>query len=91
MIAAGVPLPVAVVTALGDEGEPCFAFNEIGCVPPFTHSIFTRTAWFMSPYSPCTFKGKPIPLLVHAVPLQLSSPYLFRWHIGGAAKGVRWR
>jgi hypothetical protein len=29
MIAAGVPLPETVVTALGDEGEPCFAFNEI--------------------------------------------------------------
>jgi hypothetical protein len=29
MIAAGVPLPETAVTALGDEGEPCFAFNEI--------------------------------------------------------------
>jgi hypothetical protein len=29
MIAAGVPLPETVVTALGDEGEPCFAFTEI--------------------------------------------------------------
>ena len=29
MIAAGVPLPEMVVTALGDAGEPCFAFNEI--------------------------------------------------------------
>jgi len=29
MIAAGVPLPEAVVIALGDAGEPCFAFNEI--------------------------------------------------------------
>ncbi len=29
MIAAGVPLPETVVTALGDAGEPCFAFNEI--------------------------------------------------------------
>src|SRR2546429_7460115 len=29
MIVAGVPLPETVVTALGDEGEPCFAFNEI--------------------------------------------------------------
>ena len=42
------------------------AYSE--CVPPFTHSIFTRTARFMSTYSPCTFKEKPIPLLVHAVP-----------------------
>jgi hypothetical protein len=29
MITAGVPLPETVVAALGDEGEPCFAFNEI--------------------------------------------------------------
>jgi hypothetical protein len=29
LIAAGVPLPETVVTALGDEGVPCFAFNEI--------------------------------------------------------------
>src|SRR5215510_10525902 len=29
MIAAGVPLPETVVTALDAEGEPCFAFNEI--------------------------------------------------------------
>ena len=29
MITAGVPLPETVVTALDDEGEPCFAFNEI--------------------------------------------------------------
>jgi len=29
MIAAGVPLPETAVTTLGDEGESCFAFNEI--------------------------------------------------------------
>ena len=29
MITAGVPLPETVVTALDDEGAPCFAFNEI--------------------------------------------------------------
>jgi hypothetical protein len=29
MSVAGVPLPETVSTALGDEGEPCFAFNEI--------------------------------------------------------------
>ena len=29
MIAAGVPLPETIVTALGDTGELCFAFNEI--------------------------------------------------------------
>src|SRR5207245_671419 len=29
MLAAGVPLPETGVAALGDEGEPCFAFNEI--------------------------------------------------------------
>ena len=29
MSVAGVPLPETVVAALGDEGEPCFAFNEI--------------------------------------------------------------
>src|SRR5262249_19568534 len=43
------------------------------CVPPFTHSIFTRTTRFMSTYSPCTFERKQIRLLVHAVPLRLSS------------------
>jgi hypothetical protein len=35
----------------------------------------------MSTSSPCTFEGKPIRLLVHAVPLQLSSSYLCRWQI----------
>jgi len=29
MIAAGVPLPETIGAALGDEGEPHFAFNEI--------------------------------------------------------------
>jgi hypothetical protein len=29
MIAAGVPLPETIVTALGGAGAPCFAFNEI--------------------------------------------------------------
>jgi hypothetical protein len=45
MIAAGVPLPETVVTALGDEGEPCFAFNEIAfAVAP------KRLAWSWSDF-----------------------------------------
>jgi hypothetical protein len=51
---------------------------DFECVPPFTHPIFTRTARFKSTYSPCTFTGKPIRLLVHAVPLRLSSSYLMQ-------------
>jgi len=65
--------------------------DDTGCVPPFTHSIFTRTAWLMRTSSPCTVKGKPLPLLVPAVPWQLSSPALCRWHMGGAAQGGRGR
>jgi hypothetical protein len=45
LIAAGVPLPETVVTALGDEGAPCFAFNEIAfAVAP------KRLAWSWSDF-----------------------------------------
>jgi hypothetical protein len=43
MITAGVPLPETAVTTLGDEGVPCFAFNEIAfAVAP------KRLAWSWS-------------------------------------------
>jgi hypothetical protein len=45
MSAARVPLPETIVTALGDEGEPCFAFNEIAfAIAP------KRLAWSWSDF-----------------------------------------
>src|SRR5262245_20840010 len=41
----------------------------IECIPPFTHDTFTRTARFMSTYSPCTSKVKSNPSVCPCHPL----------------------